>query len=178
MESEEERVEYVLNEITLIYQSLRSNSNPLLWKVSQFHPKTVELVLNLMENLSVEILASPHLFIREFALCLNSFNNKGILVEHLSGDCNNGVIPIHWSDSYEIIEKYLKDKVPVKYGQCWVYAGLFNTFCRTVGISCRIVTIFKSLHGSKPNAEYYFDNDFHELPHLNVNSIWYFNYND
>lgn len=35
--------------------------------------------------------------------------------------------PLEWTGSVEILKKYVETLKPVKYGQCWVFAGLIQT---------------------------------------------------
>lgn len=45
-----------------------------------------------------------------------------------SGNYLAGTSPTVWTGSVEILTEYCKNNgVPVKYGQCWVFAGVFTT---------------------------------------------------
>lgn len=42
-------------------------------------------------------------------------------------DFDGGTAPTKWVGSMKILQKYYKDKKPVKYGQCWVFAGVLTS---------------------------------------------------
>lgn len=59
---------------------------------------------------------------------INSLDDDGVLVGSWGGDFSGGTAPTAWTGSVEILTKYFSEEgKPVKYGQCWVYAGVFNT---------------------------------------------------
>ncbi len=58
-------------------------------------------------------------------------------------DYNDGVRPTHWTGSVSILQRWYQQNChPVKYGQCWVFAGVMCTgtvhvvlfMCISVGI--------------------------------------------
>lgn len=175
MENEEDRNEYVLNDYTLIFRSTSRFSKPLRWDVAQFDEVTLDLIFKLIKKLPLKTLANPHLLVRELSAFVNSPDDDGILVGNWSGNYSEGVSPSFWSGSAKIIHKYLNTEAPVKYGQCWVYAGVLNTLCRALGICCRIITNFDSLHDSDRtlDAEYYYDENKKFMKDMSVDSVWY-----
>lgn len=65
-----------------------------------------------------------------FSLCvqINSLDDRGVVEGNWSGFYPDGTSPTVWSGSVEILKEYYKSKgTPVKYGQCWVFAGVFTT---------------------------------------------------
>ena len=54
------------------------------------------------------------------------------LVGRWDENYSDGTPPFEWTGSVAILEEYMKNggKTPVKYGQCWVFAGLTTTICR------------------------------------------------
>ena len=40
---------------------------------------------------------------------------------------NDGTKPFEWTGSVPILEEYAETMRPVKYGQCWVFAGVVAT---------------------------------------------------
>jgi transglutaminase 1 len=65
-------------------------------------------------------------------LQVNSNDDNGVLVGKWKGSYPDGAAPGSWIGSVEILEKYHKDRKPVKYGQCWVFAGVTTTSKRNV----------------------------------------------
>lgn len=59
---------------------------------------------------------------------INSPDDNGVLEGNWSGNYLAGTSPTVWSGSVEILREYHKNNgIPVKYGQCWVFAGVFTT---------------------------------------------------
>lgn len=54
-----------------------------------------------------------------------------MLVGNWSKDFSMGTAPTAWTGSTKILLDYFSTGVPVCFGQCWVFAGVFNT-CRGV----------------------------------------------
>lgn len=44
-----------------------------------------------------------------------------------SEDFGGGTPPTKWIGSMNILQQFYKKKKPVKYGQCWVFAGVLAT---------------------------------------------------
>lgn len=40
---------------------------------------------------------------------------------------SGGTAPTKWVGSVEILQQYYRKRKPVKYGQCWVFAGTLTT---------------------------------------------------
>lgn len=59
---------------------------------------------------------------------INSPDDEGVVEGNWSNDYTNGTAPTLWNSSVEILRQYQKSGgKPVKYGQCWVFAGVTNT---------------------------------------------------
>lgn len=59
---------------------------------------------------------------------INAVDDNGVLEGNWSGNYSAGTSPTVWSGSIEILREYRKSNAgPVKYGQCWVFAGVFTT---------------------------------------------------
>lgn len=63
---------------------------------------------------------------------VNSNDDNGVLLGNWSGDYSGGDSPSSWSGSVDILRKWKTSSFkPVRYGQCWVFAGVLTT-----GMSC------------------------------------------
>ncbi|CAG7787089.1 unnamed protein product, partial [Allacma fusca] len=108
----------------------------------------------------------------------------GVLQGRWVGSYSDGRYPTSWTGSKEILQQYYTTKQPVKYGQCWVFAGVLTSVCRALGIPTRPVTNYKSAHEIKRNGrytlainEYYDGNTGHPVnsksdPKYDYDSIW------
>lgn len=58
---------------------------------------------------------------------VNSNDDNGVLEGNWSGHYEDGTSPSAWAGSVAILEQYLETQTSVKYGQCWVFAGVVTT---------------------------------------------------
>jgi hypothetical protein len=59
---------------------------------------------------------------------VNHNNENGVVQGRWDGTYSDGTAPYDWTGSASILEKYLESGgTPVKYGQCWVFAGVATT---------------------------------------------------
>lgn len=69
---------------------------------------------------------------RHLSALVNANDDAGVLVGRWDGKYEDGANPGDWVGSFAILKQYLQTGVPVKYGQCWVFAGVLCT-----GMICR-----------------------------------------
>ena len=55
--------------------------------------------------------------------------------------------------SRKIFSQWLKERETVKYGQCWVFAGILTSALRALGIPSRSLTTFRSAHDTRYESE-------------------------
>lgn len=175
----EEREEYVMSESGLIWRGTHNRLRQCVWNFAQFEENILECCLYLLTHigtLQVAERADPSLVVRHIAEVVNSRTNTGLLVGNWSGNYKGGLAPTLWSGSQQILQNFYKSKKPVKYGQCWIYAGVLTTVCRALGIPSRPVTNYLSAQNTRGNvtADCFFGDE-HILADVpNASSVWSF----
>ncbi|XP_065196602.1 uncharacterized protein LOC135828093 [Sycon ciliatum] len=171
---EAEREEYVLSSYGRVYAGSKRG---MPWSFGLYRESSVFAVSGLLAKCTDEDRSSiPRLCRRMTSLC-NSADNNGVLEGNWSGDYSDGTKPWIWQGSAAILEEYVNNgEQPVKFGQCWVFSGLYTTVMRILGIPCRSVTTFDSAHDTDFNRsiDSYFDEDGESLEDMTADSIWNF----
>lgn len=63
-----------------------------------------------------------------FPAQINGNDDNGVISGNWSGDYSGGRDPRNWNGSVEILKAWKSSGFrPVRFGQCWVFAGTFNT---------------------------------------------------
>lgn len=156
LDDEEEREECVMNELGIIYHGAYDDVSERAWNYGQFEPRVLDACLYIMDKADMPLSNRGDVIkvTRVASAMLNSRDDNGVLVGNWSGDYTYGVPPTSWTGSVEILLDYLSTKgTPVCYAQCWVYAAVFNSFLRCLGIPSRVVTNFFSAHDNDGNLK-------------------------
>ncbi|XP_040887570.1 protein-glutamine gamma-glutamyltransferase 2-like [Toxotes jaculatrix] len=165
---EGERQEYVMNEQGLIYVGTSDFPCPRDWVFGQFEEDMVDICLKILDVNpkhmkdpadDVSARCNPIYVSRVISAMINCCDDLGVLSGGWDGNYGDGENPSSWLGSVRILRRWFKTNChPVKYGQCWVFAGVMCTVMRFFGIPCRVVTNFKSAHDTNNNLsidEYY-----------------------
>nr|XP_033819125.1 protein-glutamine gamma-glutamyltransferase 6-like isoform X2 [Geotrypetes seraphini] len=168
MEDEEERKEYVLNDHGISYFGHEKFIREEGWNFGQFEENILNICLALLDRnlkyledpvLDCSCRNNPLYVSRVVSAMVNSYDDKGVLEGNWGDQFPGGVNPALWSGSVEILWSWRRRGYkPVKYGQCWVFAGVACTILRCLGIPARLVTNFASAHDRDLNLtidEYY-----------------------
>ncbi|XP_068451964.1 protein-glutamine gamma-glutamyltransferase E-like [Clinocottus analis] len=151
--------EYVLNEHGIIFKGSRNYIFPLDWDFGQFEDNMVEICLKMLDVNPKHILdpaddvsarCNPIYVGRVISAMINSLDDKGVVVGNWDGDYEDGERPNHWTGSHAILQRWF-DSGHVKYGQCWVFAGVMCSVMRLLGVPCRVVSNFDSAHDNDRN---------------------------
>ncbi|XP_075948690.1 coagulation factor XIII A chain isoform X2 [Anarhichas minor] len=153
LDDETERQECVMTEMGIIYHGANDDVAERNWNYGQFNFGVLDACLYIMDRADMPIpnRGDPIRVTRKASAMLNSRDDEGVLVGNWSGDYTYGVAPTSWTGSTDILLTYASSKMPVCYAQCWVYAAVFNTFLRCLGIPSRVVTNFFSAHDNDGN---------------------------
>ncbi|XP_036453352.1 coagulation factor XIII A chain [Colossoma macropomum] len=156
LDDEEQREEYVMNELGIIYHGAYDDISERAWNYGQFEFGILDACLFIMDKADMPLTnrGDPIKISRKASAMLNSRDDEGVLVGNWSGDYMYGVAPTSWTGSVEILLNYSgSGGMPVCYAQCWVYAAVFNTFLRCLGIPSRVVTNYFSAHDNDGNLK-------------------------
>ncbi|XP_064416453.1 protein-glutamine gamma-glutamyltransferase K [Latimeria chalumnae] len=179
MEDEERRKEYVLNDTGKLYRGMQRWIGASDWNFGQFDQGILEACFFLLDKGKMPHAGrgDPISMVRVVSAMINSADDDGVLVGNWSGDYSDGITPMAWGGSVEILLGYYSTGgEPVSFGQCWVFSGLTTTVLRCFGIPTRSVTNFDSAHDTDVSLsmDTYYDEDMEEIRDLNSDSVWNF----
>lgn len=179
MEREDERQEYVLNDVGKVYMGTYNAVTGTRWHYGQFSEFVLPGVMMLLDRTQMSVGQRTDVVkvSRAISALMNSHDEMGLLVGNWSGNYLEGNSPWSWSGSSSIFERYVKSGGrPVKFGQCWVFGGLTTTSLRTVGIPARTITNFVSAHDTDLSLtiDQFSTERGEKIVGINGDSIWNF----
>ncbi|KAM8982751.1 protein-glutamine gamma-glutamyltransferase K-like, partial [Ara ararauna] len=121
--------EYVLNETGLIFYGTEDQIVERSWNYGQFDTGVLEACLYILDRRGMPHSArgDPVMVSRVVSAMVNSLDDSGVLVGNWTGRYEGGTNPSAWAGSVEILRGYRRTGAPVRYGQCWVFAGVVTT---------------------------------------------------
>ncbi|XP_023256921.1 protein-glutamine gamma-glutamyltransferase 5-like [Seriola lalandi dorsalis] len=136
---ERERQEYVMNEQGIIYRGSGRYISPCYWDYAQFEDDMVKICMKMLDMNrkhlwdpadDVSARCNPIYVGRVVSAMINCADDRGVLQGNWSGSFGGGVPPTHWSGSHAILKRWYNSNCrPVRYGQCWVFAGVMCSVC-------------------------------------------------
>nr|XP_021325485.1 transglutaminase 1 isoform X1 [Danio rerio]XP_021325486.1 transglutaminase 1 isoform X1 [Danio rerio] len=179
LDNEAERKEYVLNTMGRIYYGTEQQIGTRTWNFAQFEQNILEACLFLLERGRVAVTEwrDPVIISRMVSALVNSNDDRGVLMGNWSESFEGGTAPTAWSGSGDILRQYYSSKgAPVRFAQCWVYAGVTCTVLRCLGIPTRCVTNFSSAHDTDLSltTDIYLDEKLEMLKDKTSDSVWNF----
>ena len=142
------RDETCLASAGLIWSGSKTHMKHSTWKFQQFSRSVLSMSLNGLSELDSTQRTSPVFVSRFFSAFVNATNENGdgIVLGNWGSDFSDGKEPWRWTGTHQIASRYEKTGKPVKYGQCWVFAGVMTSCMRSLGIPARPVTNYDSGH--------------------------------
>ncbi|XP_071403469.1 protein-glutamine gamma-glutamyltransferase 2-like [Centroberyx affinis] len=148
--------EYVMNEDGIIYTGTWDSIYGLPWSFGQFEDRVVDICFEILDNSNAALRNSemdtkqrsdPVYVSRTLTAMVNSNDDRGVVAGRWQEPYSDGVVPSRWTGSVPILRQWSKAGAErVKYGQCWVFAGVACTVLRCLGIPTRCITNFSSAH--------------------------------
>nr|XP_046240951.1 protein-glutamine gamma-glutamyltransferase 6 [Scatophagus argus] len=183
LSDEEQRQEYVMNDQGIIYKGSGNYIFPMNWDYGQFEESMVEICMKILDLNhkhkrdpadDVSARCNPIYVSRVVSAMINSNDDRGVVQGRWSTPYTGGVAPTHWNGSHAILTQWLRRGCyPVKYGQCWVFAGVMCSVMRLLGIPCRVITNFQSAHDNNRNLIIdVYHADYGVRPKPSPDSIW------
>ncbi|MED6261252.1 hypothetical protein ATANTOWER_002819 [Ataeniobius toweri] len=132
-----------MNQCRVIYRGAVSGISVLSWDFGQFEEDMVQICMKILDlNFKhkrdpaedVSARCNPIYVSRVITNMINSDTTYGVLNGNWSSDYKYGFPPTHWNGSYAILKQwYSSFYKTVKYGQCWVFAGVLCSGTFTSG---------------------------------------------
>ncbi|XP_047203010.1 protein-glutamine gamma-glutamyltransferase 2 [Girardinichthys multiradiatus] len=175
--------EYVMNEDGVIFMGTWDYIRNIPWNYGQFEDFVMDICFEVLDNsqealqnfkMDIERRSDPVYISRIITAMVNANGDRGVLIGRWKQPYLDGVAPNRWTGSVPILRKWSKDGIKaVKYGQCWVFAGVACTVLRCLGIPTRLITNFFSAHDVDGNLSIDFVENFESREEKN-DSSWNF----
>jgi transglutaminase 1 len=115
---------------TLVWRGSYNRLRPSIWKLGQYERDVLDCALILISTVgkvSSPNRGDPVRVARALSAAVNSPDDDGAILGNWTDDFSGGTAPTKWVGSVDILQKFYKKRKPVKFGQCWVFAGVVTT---------------------------------------------------
>ncbi|KAM4622301.1 protein-glutamine gamma-glutamyltransferase 5-like [Discoglossus pictus] len=186
LDDETLRQEYVMNEHGFLYTGSRDFIQSMPWSYGQFEDGVADICLKILDMCPNHLndpskdcarRGDPVYVSRLVSVMVNSNDDNGVVESCWDEFFRNGANPSTWNGSVTILRLWYRNGCrPVRYGQCWVLAGVMCTVMRFLGIPTRVVTNFESAHDTNCNliVDEYYDETGRKLERNQGDSVWNF----
>ncbi|XP_062835320.1 protein-glutamine gamma-glutamyltransferase E [Anolis carolinensis] len=185
MPNNAEREEYVLSESGVVFVGSSNSISPRGWDFGQFQPDILDICLSILDRslnhrkdaaTDLRRRNDPKYVGRVLSAMVNSNDDNGVVLGNWSGNYSGGENPGSWSGSVRILQQWKSSGFrPVRFGQCWVFAGVLTTVLRCFGFPARMISNFNSAHDTDQSltVDVYYDPAGNPL-NMDSDSIWNF----
>ncbi|KAM9059316.1 LOW QUALITY PROTEIN: protein-glutamine gamma-glutamyltransferase 6 [Megaptera novaeangliae] len=183
--AEEERQEdYVLNDSRIIFRGVEKHIRAQGWNFGQFEEDILNICFCILDRspshqddpaTEVSHRHDPIYVTGAISAMVNSNNDQGVVQGQCQGKYGGSTSSLHWRGSVAILHKSFKGRFkPVRYSQCWVFAGVMCTVLGCLGIATRVVSKFNLAHdmGRNLSVDKYMDSFGRTLEDLMEDSMW------
>ncbi|KAM4691601.1 protein-glutamine gamma-glutamyltransferase 5-like isoform 1-T1 [Rhinophrynus dorsalis] len=186
LDVEKLRQEYVMNEHGFLYQGTKDYIQDIPWNFGQFEEGVGDICLRILDmnpnflkdpSMDCSKRGDPVYVSRIVSAMINSNDDRGVIESCWDEIFRNGTNPSTWNGSVAILRLWDRSGCrPVRYGQCWVLAGVMCTVMRFLGIPTRSVTNFESAHDTNCSLtiDEYYDQTGKKLEKAEGDSVWNF----
>uniref|UniRef100_A0A8D0L2I7 protein-glutamine gamma-glutamyltransferase n=1 Tax=Sphenodon punctatus TaxID=8508 RepID=A0A8D0L2I7_SPHPU len=180
-----EREEYVLSEFGVIFVGNINRIGNFGWNYGQFQGGILNICLSLLDRslnyrkdpaTDMSRRNDPKYVGRVLSAMVNSNDDNGVVMGNWSGNYSGGESPSTWTGSVDILQKWKSSGFkPVRFGQCWVFAGVLATVLRCLGMPARVISNFNSAHDTDQNlsVDVYYDPSGNPI-NIGGDSVWNF----
>eukprot|EP01134_Creolimax_fragrantissima_P002403 CFRG2403T1 len=160
MENLDELDEYVLSEQGPVYTGTAHTHEAIDWYYGNQDELALEAVFWMLKTMDSRKRHDPLSVLQHISHNIGMVNMTdkhipfrgradGVLEGRWAEDFPGGLEPGYWNSTIDIISRWkAAGHKPVKYGQCWVFAAIQNTYLRAVGIPARQTSAMASMVGA------------------------------
>jgi hypothetical protein len=140
--------------IDCVYNTkLKSDVNKLYtpytigWTFDFNHSSVINSIMNLIELIPISKRFDKKYVITFICSKIDSCNDSinGIIEGRWKSTFTGGIRPSEWRNSSHIFSERIKQRVPIKYGQCWVLADILTGIFIFLGWEARSIKISNSI---------------------------------